>query len=278
MTIYGYEYHHIRSGPVPSSLTLLLKACAYNVRKAPIRDLLISMHKTRDFEWQTAHTKGCQENRCVCIATYFIWNCFSKSMTFYHFGKSFSAWKGPRSCPAPKCYGMYIIVHIDSVHQLGVAPTDSVNAPIFCQPAIVTQISKPNSSIFPGIISFLFSRSSLCRFPHLFLLNSIQIIIWMWTITFRRWLGPLKCAMINEIVYTLNSFCRTSKLASSTSRIACIHSTLLLLNLTLLYFSPHSLCTASVRWFVILWHHTLTPHLFYFALWHVVLLPSSTSS
>ena len=42
----------------------MLKVCAYNVRKAPIRDLLISIHKTRDFEWQTAHTKGCQENRC----------------------------------------------------------------------------------------------------------------------------------------------------------------------------------------------------------------------
>ena len=43
----------------------VLKACAYDVRKAPIRDLLISIHKTRDFEWQTAHKKGCQENRCV---------------------------------------------------------------------------------------------------------------------------------------------------------------------------------------------------------------------
>ena len=43
----------------------MLKACAYDIRKAPIRDLLISIHKTRDFEWQTAHTKGCQENRCV---------------------------------------------------------------------------------------------------------------------------------------------------------------------------------------------------------------------
>ena len=40
------------------------KACAFDVRKAPIRDLLISIHKTRGFEWQTAHTKGCQENRC----------------------------------------------------------------------------------------------------------------------------------------------------------------------------------------------------------------------
>ena len=43
----------------------MLKVCAYDVRKAPIRDLLISIHKTRDFEWQTAHTKGCQENRCA---------------------------------------------------------------------------------------------------------------------------------------------------------------------------------------------------------------------
>ena len=41
------------------------KACAYDVRKALIRDLLISIHKTRGFEWQTAHTKGCLENRCV---------------------------------------------------------------------------------------------------------------------------------------------------------------------------------------------------------------------
>ena len=40
------------------------KACAYDVRKALIRDLLISIHKTRGFEWQTAHTKGCPENRC----------------------------------------------------------------------------------------------------------------------------------------------------------------------------------------------------------------------
>ena len=41
------------------------KACAYDVRKVPIRDLLISINKTRGFEWQTAHTKGCLENRCV---------------------------------------------------------------------------------------------------------------------------------------------------------------------------------------------------------------------
>ena len=41
------------------------KACAYDVRKAPFRDLLISIHKTRGFEWQTAHTNGCQENRCA---------------------------------------------------------------------------------------------------------------------------------------------------------------------------------------------------------------------
>ena len=40
------------------------KACAYDVRNAPIHDLLIPIHKTRGFEWQTAHTKGCQENRC----------------------------------------------------------------------------------------------------------------------------------------------------------------------------------------------------------------------
>ena len=40
------------------------KACAYDVRKALIRDLLISIHKTRGFEWQTAHTKGCLEDRC----------------------------------------------------------------------------------------------------------------------------------------------------------------------------------------------------------------------
>ena len=48
---------------VVTSFTVL-KACAYDVRKVPIRDLLISIHKTRDFESQTAHTKGCQENRC----------------------------------------------------------------------------------------------------------------------------------------------------------------------------------------------------------------------
>ena len=41
------------------------KARAYDVRKAPFRDLLISIHKTRGFEWQTAHTNGCLENRCA---------------------------------------------------------------------------------------------------------------------------------------------------------------------------------------------------------------------
>ena len=40
------------------------KAFAYDVRKALIRDLLISIQKTRGFEWQTAHTKGCLEDRC----------------------------------------------------------------------------------------------------------------------------------------------------------------------------------------------------------------------
>ena len=49
----------------------MLKACAYNIRKAPIRDLLISIHKTRDFEWQTAHTKGCQENRCEFVTFFY---------------------------------------------------------------------------------------------------------------------------------------------------------------------------------------------------------------
>ena len=41
------------------------KACAYDVRKAVIRDLLISIYKTGGFKWQTAHTKGCLEDRCV---------------------------------------------------------------------------------------------------------------------------------------------------------------------------------------------------------------------
>ena len=31
---------------------------------------VISIHKTRDFEWQTAHTKGCQENRCAWGVTF----------------------------------------------------------------------------------------------------------------------------------------------------------------------------------------------------------------
>ena len=44
------------------------KACAYDVRKALIRDLLISIHKTRGFEWQTAHTKGCLEDRCASVS------------------------------------------------------------------------------------------------------------------------------------------------------------------------------------------------------------------
>ena len=42
------------------------KACPYDVRKAPIRDLLISIHRTRSFEWQTAHTKGVsRESLCI---------------------------------------------------------------------------------------------------------------------------------------------------------------------------------------------------------------------
>ena len=49
------------------------RACAYDVRKAPIHDLLTSIHKTRGFEWQTAHTKGCQENRCGLIASTDLW-------------------------------------------------------------------------------------------------------------------------------------------------------------------------------------------------------------
>ena len=40
------------------------KACAYDVRKASIRDPLTSINKAGGFEWQTAHTKGCQENHC----------------------------------------------------------------------------------------------------------------------------------------------------------------------------------------------------------------------
>ena len=40
------------------------KKWADDVRKVPIRDLLLSIHKTRGFDWQTAHTKGCQEIGC----------------------------------------------------------------------------------------------------------------------------------------------------------------------------------------------------------------------
>ena len=29
---------------------------------------LVSIHKTQGFEWQTAHTKGCQEDRCCLSA------------------------------------------------------------------------------------------------------------------------------------------------------------------------------------------------------------------
>ena len=54
------------------------KPCAYDVRKAPIHDLLISIHKTRDFEWQTAHTKGCQENRCACFVRF----CWVRKLFF----------------------------------------------------------------------------------------------------------------------------------------------------------------------------------------------------
>ena len=56
----------------------VLKACAFYVGKAPIRDLLMSIHKTRDFEWQTAHTKGCQENRCD------IYNCDTTSFVLHN--------------------------------------------------------------------------------------------------------------------------------------------------------------------------------------------------
>ena len=41
------------------------KSCAYDVRKAPIRDLVISIHNTGGFERQTTLTKRCQGNRCV---------------------------------------------------------------------------------------------------------------------------------------------------------------------------------------------------------------------
>ena len=41
------------------------KLCAYDVRKAPIHDLPLSVHKTRGFEWQTAYMKGCRENSCA---------------------------------------------------------------------------------------------------------------------------------------------------------------------------------------------------------------------
>ena len=63
----------------------MLKACSYDVRKALIRDLLISFKKTRDFEWQTAHTKGCQENRCV-RPKYFSRKCgdFFAQIGIYH--------------------------------------------------------------------------------------------------------------------------------------------------------------------------------------------------
>ena len=43
--------------------------------KRPSSIFLISIHKTRDFEWQTAHTKGCQENRCE-VARYLIFARF----------------------------------------------------------------------------------------------------------------------------------------------------------------------------------------------------------
>ena len=49
------------------------KACAYDVRKAPINDLLIFIHKTRGFEWQTTQTKGYQEKRCRLIASTDLW-------------------------------------------------------------------------------------------------------------------------------------------------------------------------------------------------------------
>ena len=59
------------------------KACAYDVRKALIRDLLISIHKTRGFEWQTAHTKGCLENRCVKVDTEDIYADMSLNADLY---------------------------------------------------------------------------------------------------------------------------------------------------------------------------------------------------
>ena len=55
------------------------RACAYDIRKVPIRDFLISIHKTRGFEWQTAHPKGCQENRCDDCAFMCVFVCMSVS-------------------------------------------------------------------------------------------------------------------------------------------------------------------------------------------------------
>ena len=50
------------------------KSSAYDVRKAPIGDLVISIHKTRSFEWQTAHTKWCQE---IAVSVVEIWPWYS---------------------------------------------------------------------------------------------------------------------------------------------------------------------------------------------------------
>ena len=43
--------------PTSAAPRLVLQISDLHLRRYPI-------HKTRDFEWQTAHTKGCQENRC----------------------------------------------------------------------------------------------------------------------------------------------------------------------------------------------------------------------
>ena len=52
------------------------KACAYDVRKAPVHDLLLNFHSetvTRDSEWQTPHSKGCQENCCGLVPSTDLW-------------------------------------------------------------------------------------------------------------------------------------------------------------------------------------------------------------
>ena len=65
-SVFSYVMHEVMSGHSAKSVCI-------RCQEGPIHDLLISIHKTRGFEWQTAHTKGCQENSCGLFASTDLW-------------------------------------------------------------------------------------------------------------------------------------------------------------------------------------------------------------